>query len=230
MNVGDTVSVSIIVSTSNQAINAVSGVLSFPKDLLEVTSVSKTGSIINFWANDPKFSNSEGTVNFEGVIMSPGYVGSNGRVLKINFKVKSTGQANIQFDTASILANDGNGTDIISGKGNATVSIKGKKVLKQEVAPVEQKIEPVVPILPHSNLPAPEVKITIPVVKENIPIQVKNINTESTSNSFPGISINLVLIILGIFVLILFIIIIYQNFRIKRLRILLKHYENKKKI
>ena len=173
VNVGDTVSVSIIVSTSNQAINAVSGVLSFPKDLLEVTSVSKTGSIINFWANDPKFSNSEGTVNFEGVIMSPGYVGSNGRVLKINFKVKSTGQANIQFDTASILANDGNGTDIISGK---------------------------------------------------------NINTESTSNSFPGISINLVLIILGIFVLILFIIIIYQNFRIKRLRILLKHNENKKKI
>ena len=234
VNMGDTVSVSVMVSTSGQVINAVSGVLSFPKDLLEVSSVSATGSIINFWANDPKFSNSEGTVNFEGVIMSPGYSGNNGRVLKINFKIKTTGQADLQFGTASILANDGNGTDITSGKGTATISIKEKIIPLQKVTPIEQKIEPVVETPPPTNLPIPLVKdISIPTqeVQENIPSPERIINTKSTSNTFYLESIYWLFLILGIFIIILLLfIIIYQRFLIKKLRILLKHYDNKKKV
>ena len=43
--VGTTFSVGVYVSSADQAINAASGVISFPQDKLEVTSISKTGSI-----------------------------------------------------------------------------------------------------------------------------------------------------------------------------------------
>ena len=234
VSTGDLVSMSVIVSTSGQAINAVSGVLSFPKNLLEVSSVSVTGSIINFWANDPKFSNSEGTVNFEGVIMNPGYSGINGRVLKINFKAKAAGRVNLQFDAASILANDGNGTDITSEKGVATILINEKIVPEKKVLPIKQKIEPVVETPPPTNLPTslvPDTNISIPKVQENIPNPEKIINLEPKSSEASLDNIYLLPIILGTFVIVLLIfIIVYQHFRIKRLRMLLRNYDNEKKV
>ena len=43
--VGTTLSVSVYVSSTDQAMNAASGIISFPQDKLEVTSLSKSGSI-----------------------------------------------------------------------------------------------------------------------------------------------------------------------------------------
>jgi len=41
--VGDTFSVNVYVSSADQAMNAASGIITFPQDKLEVTSLSKTG-------------------------------------------------------------------------------------------------------------------------------------------------------------------------------------------
>lgn len=121
--VGDAFTVNVYVSSSDQAMNAASGVISFPQDKLEVTSLSKGGSIFSFWVQEPSFSNSVGVVNFEGVILNPGFTGSTGKVLTINLKVKTEGVAIFDFSSGSVLANDGKGTNILINSRDAHFSL-----------------------------------------------------------------------------------------------------------
>ncbi|MDP3003953.1 MAG: hypothetical protein Q8N43_00360, partial [Candidatus Azambacteria bacterium] len=52
-SVGSSITVNVYVSSVNQAMNAASGIISFPQDKLEVTSLSKTGSIFTLWVQEP---------------------------------------------------------------------------------------------------------------------------------------------------------------------------------
>ncbi|MBI5456875.1 hypothetical protein HY969_04000 [Candidatus Kaiserbacteria bacterium] len=112
---GGSVSVSVQVTSSDQAMNAASGVLKFPPDLLQVSSISKSGSIIGLWAQEPSHSNIAGTVNFEGVVLNPGFIGSNGTVLTVTFRALVAGVASLSISSGSVLANDGNGTEVLTG-------------------------------------------------------------------------------------------------------------------
>lgn len=130
---GSVLTVNVYANSGKTALNALSGGVSYPKDLLEVISVSKGQSIISLWVQEPSFSNTAGTVNFEGIVLNPGYNGTNGKVLTINFKVKSAGTANLSFSSGSILANDGEGSEIISGKGTAQFTVAPVTVIEEEV-------------------------------------------------------------------------------------------------
>src|SRR3990167_7541668 len=92
--VGSTFSVGVSVGSVDQAINAVSGVISFPWDKLEMVSLSKTGSIFSLWVQEPSFSNSVGTVSFEGIVLNPGFTGASGKILSMTFRAKIAGTAN----------------------------------------------------------------------------------------------------------------------------------------
>lgn len=122
-SLGETFSVTVYVNSSEQAMNAVSGAITFPKNNIEVTSISKNGSIISIWVQEPSFSNSSGIVNFEGIVLNPGFVGSGGKTITINFKVKNSGGASLIFTAGSILANDGLGTNILTSMGGATFTL-----------------------------------------------------------------------------------------------------------
>jgi hypothetical protein len=115
--------VSVYTSSPGQAINAVSGKVSFPQDKLSVSSISKTGSIINLWVQEPSYSNSAGTVEFEGIVLNPGYIGSAGRVITINFRANKSGSVPLTFLLSSVLANDGLGTNILDQTGSANFTI-----------------------------------------------------------------------------------------------------------
>ena len=123
--VGKTFSATVYVSSADQAMNAASGVISFPKTQLEVVSLSKTGSIFGLWVQEPSFSNSAGMVNFEGIALNPGFMGASGKLITINFKVKAAGSAALNFSSGSVLANDGQGTNILASLGNAQFSLGG---------------------------------------------------------------------------------------------------------
>ena len=97
--VGSPITLNVYVSSADQAMNAASGVISFPSDKLEVTSLSKTGSIFTLWVQEPSFSNSVGAVNFEGIVLNPGFTGSGGKVLSITFKTKVAGNAPLTFSS-----------------------------------------------------------------------------------------------------------------------------------
>lgn len=125
---GKTFPVRVLVSSTGQSINAVSGTLSFPQDKLQVVSISKSDSILTLWVQEPSFSNTQGTVSFEGVVPNPGFTGASGRVLTINFKVVAQGEASVKFSSGSVLANDGNGTNILRTIGTASFSLGGSPV------------------------------------------------------------------------------------------------------
>ena len=124
-NVGGTVTETVFVSSADQAMNAVSGTISFPADLVQVVSISKANSVLSLWVQDPTFSNTDGTISFSGVVPNPGYIGSYGEIFSIKFRGKHSGTANVIFkpSLSEVLANDGNGTDILNKTGAASISV-----------------------------------------------------------------------------------------------------------
>ena len=113
-NVGDTIKVSLLVNTIDQSINAVAGSITFPSDKLEMASTSKDNSIISLWVQEPALDAAGDTVEFSGVLPSPGFAGAAGQVLNVSFKVKSAGVAIVNIKDAQVLANDGLGTNILA--------------------------------------------------------------------------------------------------------------------
>jgi hypothetical protein len=121
--VGKTFTVDVLVNSNKDPINAVSGLLNFPADVVSVASISKTGSFITLWAEEPTFSNSAGTVNFEGVALNPGFSGATGKVVSITFRAKQAGNINILMKSGSVLANDGNATNVLGTTAGAFIII-----------------------------------------------------------------------------------------------------------
>ena len=122
--VGQTFSVNVLVSAAGgESANAVSAVATFPTDKLRLLSLSKAGSIMSLWTQEPSFSNGNGTANFEGVILNPGFSGQGGRVITLRFQVLATGLATLSFSNASILANDGQGTNILTNARSISLQL-----------------------------------------------------------------------------------------------------------
>ncbi len=129
---GDTLTVSILVSSTDQAINAASGTIHFPEDVLQVLSISKANSILTLWVQEPSFSNTSGTVDFAGVVPNPGYTGSGGNLITVRFRARSPGTANLTISPAETLANDGSGTNVLAGASGATITITSAKATIQD--------------------------------------------------------------------------------------------------
>lgn len=148
-------SVNVYAKSTEQPFNAVSGSISFPNDKLEVVSISKVDSIVSLWAQEPLFSNATGRISFEGIVLNPGYVGSSGKVLGIKFKVKSAGTAAVSFLTGSILANDGQGTNILVGSSGSNFTLSDTIALEtlQEFKPTVALGTPTAPKVSSASHP-----------------------------------------------------------------------------
>jgi hypothetical protein len=122
-SVGQTLSVDVMVSGNTDSINAVSSSIEFSPETLELRSISKSGSIITVWAEDPSFSNANGTASLEGIILNPGFNGSQGKVVTLTFRVKRGGTGTVTLTNGSVLANDGNATNVLGTLGSARYSL-----------------------------------------------------------------------------------------------------------
>jgi len=171
LGVGDKVTATVYVNSSEEPMNGASGRVSFAKDVLEVVSVAK-GGLFTLWTQEPSFSNSAGTVNFEGVVFNSGFTGKAGKILQIVFRAKKPGTGSVSIGSASVLANDGEGTEILTGTGSASYKVAEAKVepVKPPVKPVEPTkpvVEPVKPIVeaPKVELPGtPKIFPVAPVI------------------------------------------------------------------
>jgi hypothetical protein len=135
--------------------NAASGVITFPADKLQVMSLNKAGSVFNFWVQDPSYSNSEGTVRYEGVVLNPGYQGGAKRVLAITFKVKAAGAARLAFSQSSVLANDGQGTNILKSASSAQLVLTATGEAPAEpVPPAAKPVSGPVPVITSPTHPS----------------------------------------------------------------------------
>ncbi len=136
---GQTFSIRVMVTSQSQAVNAVSATLSYPADKLQVASISKIGSILSLWVEEPSYSNTVGTVSLEGVVPNPGFKGVNGLVVTVNFRVIKTGSASLGFSSGSLLANDGQGTNILRNRGVASYTLTAAPASVQ-VTPSESEL------------------------------------------------------------------------------------------
>ncbi|NTU98641.1 hypothetical protein HGA64_01370 [Candidatus Falkowbacteria bacterium] len=130
-NIGDNFTLAVKTFTDGKSINASEAVVNFDKNLLEVVSLSKSGSIFNMWTTEPNFSNANGSVSFGGGIARPGFSGQTGKILNIIFRAKAAGTAQIRFSSGAVLANDGQGSNILETMGNASYVITAKEVVGQ---------------------------------------------------------------------------------------------------
>jgi len=117
--------------------NAASAIIKFPSDKLQVVSVSKSGSIVDFWAQEPSFSNTIGEIKLEGIVLTPGFKGSSGKILTINFKGKNPGIGVLNIFSSSVLANDGTGTNILAGVSDASFNIIELPIKEPEIIKIE---------------------------------------------------------------------------------------------
>ncbi len=118
---GQTFTATIQVDPKGASVNAVEAKISFNPAILSVVSVSKTGSVFSLWTTEPTFSNSAGTIEFGGGSPSP--FSSRSNLAVVTFRAVTEGTAQVKFDTASALAADGKGTDIIGAAVTANYTI-----------------------------------------------------------------------------------------------------------
>lgn len=156
---GATFTVRLSVNSAGASINAADGTIKFDPSQLNVVSATRSGSIFNLWVTEPTFSNTAGTVTFSGGLPS-GYTGNGGNIMSVTFKAKGSGTSKVTIAGASVLANDGQGTNVLSSSGNASFSIQAAALTP---TPVEENNddEVVVEYTPQANTPsAPKITST----------------------------------------------------------------------
>lgn len=148
---GKPFTVNVFASSQGEAMNAVSATILVDPNKFSVTSASSIGSIVNFWVQQPQVSGSN--ISFEGVVLNPGYQGAGAKVASFVLVPKGSGNGSVSFSSASVLANDGQGTNILETTSGATYTITEAIVIPPPVVtpPKEESKEDPIEVAP----PAP---------------------------------------------------------------------------
>jgi len=151
---GDVIQVLALVHTGSQPINAVRAHISYPSDLMEIIQISSDASFCSFFV-EQEFDNQTGQIIYSCGAPSPGFSGEFGLVGTFYFRMKKTGYANLQFaQDSTVLANDGFGTDLLSGTSGASFNIIERLDEYEQLSPVGEQdtaIEIPLPVLVNSK-------------------------------------------------------------------------------
>jgi len=158
ISVGNIVSIKVSVNTDGIYINNAEANILFPKDILEVISITKSSSIFTLWVEEPSFTNINGKIIFNGGVPTPGFNGQNGLITTITFRAKKEGSASVLFTDGAVRANDGLGTNVLISKNGNVIKIEKSKVEipKTITVPKTVKKEEIITQLPFD----PSVVIT----------------------------------------------------------------------
>ena len=81
---------SVFVNTDNETLNAFSGTMQYPADILSEKEIRDGDSIVNFWVDRPavqtiKNGDSKGSISFSGIIPN-GFSGQKGFLFSVVFR------------------------------------------------------------------------------------------------------------------------------------------------
>jgi hypothetical protein len=122
---GQEVSV-LVEAVAASPVNTVDIEVAFPTEALTPLSVSKGGSVITLWTEDPKISN--GKVTLRGGVFRKGFIGRH-TIATIKAKATQNGDADVLVRNSVFLAGDGKGTELTVDKESnqkAVISIGAK--------------------------------------------------------------------------------------------------------
>src|SRR3989338_1828444 len=203
LGLGQELSVSVKINTAGDSVNAAQAKIKFSPNVLEVKSISKEGSIFNFWLQEPVFSNTDGTINFIGGTPN-GVSGASLHVLKINFVAKGVGTSEFSFIDASINLAEGSGTNVLGNANGASFTVSTSIAVPKpeksgEVVPASPIPTPVqikrtptqaagLPLTPAINIPLyPDPAKWYNLVSQftvswNLPPDISDLNTAINNN------------------------------------------------
>jgi hypothetical protein len=141
ISMGQQFSVSLTLD-AGQNINAAQGTISFSPSVLKMISVDNTGSIFNFWVEDPTISNDTGTMSFIGGTPTS-LSGSGLKILTMKFQAVGVGSSAIKFSNGVVTADDGQGTNVLSTVNETSVTVSGTTNTPTAPAPVIEQPKPV---------------------------------------------------------------------------------------
>ncbi|MDP2647824.1 MAG: cohesin domain-containing protein [Candidatus Yanofskybacteria bacterium] len=119
-----TFDVSILVDTGVETINAIEITVEFPANKLQVVNPATGNSFVSLWLQPPTFSNKDGYIKFAGGVPGQGIKTSAGLVSTITFRAREPGTATLKIGAnSSVLAGDGNGTNVLKSTGRAIYTI-----------------------------------------------------------------------------------------------------------
>lgn len=129
IEIGKEFSVSLKIDSEGANINAAQATLVYPKDILEIKSVDKSGSVFNFWLEEPQFDNVAGKLSFIGGAPA-GYSGKSLQVFIVNFRAKSAGKAVLNLTDGAIASADGSGANVLSKLRGAELLVAPKSEIE----------------------------------------------------------------------------------------------------
>lgn len=180
--VGQTVTVTIVSDTKGVALNQGEAVLSFPKDMLEAVSATRTGSVFTLWVTEPTISNTAGTIAFNGGAPTPGFTSSKATLTTITFKAKKVGTAALSLSGAALRANDGKGTDVLTGATGGSITIAEAPVRPVTPTPTTKPKEKEPEVATPAQVEPLEVSASVDYDHNTGTIVVTNISTSGTTS------------------------------------------------
>jgi hypothetical protein len=197
-NSGKTFTVAITIDGTGESINTSEAKIAFDKTALAVQSISKDGSGFNMWSTEPAFNNAAGELTYGGG--SPSGFSGKKNVLSIVFKGLKEGETKVYFSSASILAADGKGTDVLSATNTAAFIINKSAANENSVAETSlipsgsggSTNLPAVPVISSNTHPDTEkwYKENVAVFKWTVPGDVDNVRIllDDSPKSVPSLS------------------------------------------
>ncbi len=100
-----------ITITATEPVNVFKGILNFDPSILTITSIDYNTSVADLWAEEPWYSNGDGTLSFIGGTTRPGGFTGADRLLRVTFTPQAYGEATLTMNDVRILRHDGLGSD-----------------------------------------------------------------------------------------------------------------------
>lgn len=102
---------------AHQPVNAVDISVSFSKEVVDILGVATGQSVITLWTEEPYVKDNR--VFMTGGTFKKGFVGEH-LIATINAKAKKTGEVDFVVDNISLLAGDGKGTPVLTGRPDSS--------------------------------------------------------------------------------------------------------------
>ncbi len=112
-----------VLLTAKDPVNVAGVTLEYDPTRLDVLEVSKDGSVVNLWIEEPEYTKTPGVIHFSGgITMRNGFVGE-GKLVTVLFRARMQGEARVSITDANVFAHDGIGTDILLRKYSGVYTI-----------------------------------------------------------------------------------------------------------
>lgn len=137
VGVGQELEINVSFSAEGEPINAISGEVVFPQEILELEKIKDGNSIVSLWVEKPRQKGN--AIVFAGIIPG-GFNKENGLLFSLVFKTKKEGNGVIELRNMESFYNDGKGTPAPLKLFQLAFAVKKEGVVAQP--PLKEDREP----------------------------------------------------------------------------------------